>query len=103
MNRKLARNVQVDGTWYRPGDSPPPEVAERILNPKAWEDTEDRPEPALAAPVEQVPDGPLMEPPRTGSGSGLDAWKAYADQEKLAVPEGAKRDDIIAIVDAARE
>lgn len=100
MNRKLARNIQVDGTWYKPGDTPPPEVAERILNPKAWANAEDGP--AVESPF-QVADGPLMEPPRTGSGSGLEVWKAYAEQEKLTVPEGAKRDDIIAIVDAARE
>ena len=33
----------------------------------------------------------------------MDAWEAYAEQERLTVPENAKRDDIIAIVDAARE
>jgi hypothetical protein len=34
--RRLASSVNVDGTWYRPGDTVPPEVAAQITNPKAW-------------------------------------------------------------------
>lgn len=35
--KKLARAVNVDGEWYQPGgDDLPPEVAEKITNPKAW-------------------------------------------------------------------
>ncbi len=34
--RALARSVVIDGVSYVAGDVPPPEVAARITNPKAW-------------------------------------------------------------------
>lgn len=34
----VLRNVQVDGTWYRPGDVPPAEHAFRITNWRVWGD-----------------------------------------------------------------
>lgn len=34
--RKLAANVVVGGVTYAAGSVPPPEVAEKISNPKAW-------------------------------------------------------------------
>lgn len=43
---------------------------------------------------------PLVEPPRSGRGSGLGAWAAWAESLELEVPEGANRDDVIALVDA---
>lgn len=39
------------------------------------------------------------EPPRSGKGSGLDAWIAYAELLEIDVPEDATRDDVIALVD----
>lgn len=39
------------------------------------------------------------EPPRTGQGSGIAAWRKYAAQEGVEVPEGASRADIITLVD----
>lgn len=41
-----------------------------------------------------------VEPPRGGDGSGIDAWRAYATAKGLEVPDDAKREDIIALVDA---
>ena len=43
-------------------------------------------------------DGP---PPRTGRGSGKDAWVAYAAANDVTVADDASRDDIIAALDAA--
>lgn len=51
---------------------------------------------------EAVADGELVEPPRSGRGSGADAWAEYADNLGLLVPEGASRDDIIALVDESK-
>jgi hypothetical protein len=42
------------------------------------------------------------EPPRGGAGATTDAWAAYARTLGIDVPDDASRDDIIALVDAAR-
>lgn len=39
-------------------------------------------------------------PPLSGKGSGKGAWADYAEELGLSVPEGASRDDIVALVDA---
>lgn len=36
-SRTLARTVHIDGQVWRAGDTPPPEVAEKITNPAAWD------------------------------------------------------------------
>jgi hypothetical protein len=41
------------------------------------------------------------EPPRSGGGSGRDAWAAYAGELGINVADSMTRDDIIAAVDAA--
>lgn len=50
-----------------------------------------------------VPDGPWWsesgEPPRSGKGSGVEAWREYAASLGIEVPGDASRDDIIAVVD----
>lgn len=43
--------------------------------------------------------GEMEEPPRNGAGSGIAAWRAYADSLGIAT-EGLTRDEIIAAVDA---
>lgn len=40
------------------------------------------------------------EPPRGGEGATEEAWRAYATGLGIEVPEGAGRDDIVALVDA---
>ena len=47
----------------------------------------------------EQPDTPA-EPPRSGKGSGVDEWRAYAAARGVEVPDGAGRDDIIAAIDA---
>lgn len=93
---------------FGPGDEVPDWAAARVTNPKAWVDGV---RPAVAEPEPSDPgesgqsdaDG-LVEPPRSGKGSGLDAWRAYA--EKLEwfdeIPADATREDIIASIDAER-
>jgi len=47
-------------------------------------------------------EGDVVEPPRTGTGSTTDAWAAYAKATGIEVPDDAKRDDIIALVDGTK-
>lgn len=42
------------------------------------------------------------EPPRSGAGSGRDAWAAYAASKGINVPADAGRDQIIELVEAQR-
>jgi hypothetical protein len=103
--RTLNMHVHVDGVWYRPGATPPPEVAKRITNPDVWAGDAE-PEQATPAPGKDTGEatgGNLPEPPRAGKGSGTDAWLAYAKDQRIEVPEDAGRDDIIALVDARKE
>lgn len=70
---------------------------DRLNGPAATE------QPPLPAEVESDPDEDGgAEPPRSGRGSGLDAWVAYAEGVGIDIPEGASRDDVIALVDAQK-
>jgi hypothetical protein len=73
MTRKLIANVHIDGNWYRPGEVPPADVAERITNPKAW----DGDAPAPSDPVKSETQT-VKQPPRKGPGSGGPAWVEFA-------------------------
>jgi len=42
------------------------------------------------------------EPPRSGRGSGVEAWVAYAESLDLIVPEDPSRDEVIALVDDSK-
>lgn len=64
------------------------------------------PDSALAkrmAEVERAKAAEIPEPPRGGSGSGVDAWRDYAALTGVEVDDDMNRDDIIAAVDLARE
>lgn len=114
--RRLTTYVHVDGVEYGPSRQPPPEVAVRITNPDVWDgpvETEPpvppAPVPPVAPPVPPADEpgadgvgGALPEPPRSGRGSGLDAWLAFARQEGVEVPPDSERNDVIALVDANR-
>lgn len=95
MVRKLTAHVHVDGTWYRPGDTPPDDVAARITNPDVWDGpaasgTENTTPPAKvvaasdaasAAPATATGPSsaePVKQPPRSGPGSGGPAWIEFA-------------------------
>lgn len=75
---------------FGPGMDVPDDVAALITNPKAWAD--DTEAPAPAEPPSPVEEGP---PPRSGAGSGRDAWAAYAAANDFEVAADAGRDDII--------
>lgn len=62
----------------------------------------------VAAPVIPLPaEAPVNkvvseEPPRSGRGSGIEAWVTYAESLDLDVPDDASRDDVIALVDESK-
>jgi hypothetical protein len=70
---------------FGPDDEVPAWAAERVGD-HVWEDD--------AADS----DGP---PPKAGKGSSADAWVAYAQDNGVDVDADAKRDDIIAALEAA--
>lgn len=43
------------------------------------------------------------EPPRSGAGSGREAWAAYAATHGVEVTESMSRDDLVAAVEATKE
>lgn len=90
MARKLAYTVIVDEETFPVGTEETAELKAKIPNPVAWDGESKLPD---------EESGPT-EPPRSGRGSGEDAWRAYAEDLDLEVPDGASRDDIIALVDA---
>lgn len=100
MGRRLNATVYLQDEegvvrGFGPGDIVPDWVAEQITNPDVWVDDD----PASPTAVEDDGDdtGP---PPKTGKGSGVQAWREYAGTIGVAVPEDATRDDIIAAVEA---
>lgn len=101
---RLTGFVHVDGAVYGPDDEVPAEVAARITNPRAWEGgvlplTDDAGPAATSAADGDTP----TEPPRSGAGSGRDAWVAYAAARGLEVADDASRDQIITAVDKANQ
>lgn len=97
--------VQLSGT-FGPADDLPDWAAAAITNPDVW----DGDPPAASPAAEPAPpattgggDGDLVEPPRSGKGSGLEAWVAYAKDLGYDVAEGATREQIIAAIDAEKE
>ncbi|RPK74461.1 hypothetical protein [Streptomyces sp. ADI95-17] len=92
MSRRLIAYVHVAGVAYGPGDDVPPEAARRI-GAHAWagEDQDDGDQaPRLS-----------NAPPRSGRGSGVEAWRQYAEQHNVEVAADASREDIIAACEAA--
>ncbi|MEW1867040.1 hypothetical protein AB0420_02380 [Streptomyces caelestis] len=107
MARRLRTYVHVDGTAYGPGDDVPAEVAERIGD-HAWETDGDQDdgEPTVgytdpAAQQSTTPPNGGEAPPRSGRGSGVEAWRQFAEQNDLDVPADAGREDIIAAAEDA--
>ncbi|WP_406337373.1 hypothetical protein [Streptomyces sp. NBC_00649] len=93
MSRRLIAYVHVAGVAYGPGDEVPPEVAKRI-GAHAWADDDQD------ADDDQAP-AASEAPPRSGRGSGIEAWRAFAEQHGVDVAEDATRDDVIAACEAA--
>lgn len=82
MSRRLKFSVMIGSTVHEAGTEPGEDVAGQITNPDAW-------------------DGEGSgEPPRSGKGSGADAWRTYAESMGVTVDEDMSRDDIIAQLDS---
>lgn len=100
----VVRNPETQGVvTLRPGMKVPDwaedQVGDHLFKSKAQSDAAVEPQqstPPAPAPAQQQ-DG---QPPRAGRGSSLEAWAEYAAKVPIAVPEGATRDEIIALVDA---
>lgn len=81
MTRKLTAHVHIGDRWYRPGDSPPDDVAARITNPDVWDGPAPEVQSGIASPPDpsKQTDGPkVTQPPRKGPGSGGPAWIEFA-------------------------
>ena len=81
--------ARIGAHCFDGGEHPRPELAEPVAHdaPKGTQ------EPGKAADSEI--------PRKAGPGSGHDAWKAYAFAKGVELPEGSKRDEIIAALEAA--
>ena len=84
----LLRTVVASGEVFPAGTPRSGRAAEVVGDGSWWSG------PAVGASAPSV-----SEPPRTGRGSGLAAWSAYAASLGVEVPEGASRDDVIAAVE----
>jgi hypothetical protein len=127
VSRELSKVVVLNGTVYGPGyiNPPPDDVAARITNPIAWGDEPDSGKsPQGAEPVEapvvaspgdgevtspdpipapaDEPKPTVPEPPRSGAGSGITAWRAFADANDVDYEADATRDEIIVACEQAK-
>lgn len=93
--RRLIAYVHVDGVPYGPGDKVPPAVAKKIGD-HAWTDADEVP-----AQDAEGSGGDVEAPPRSGRGSGVDAWLAFAEQHGVGTDSDMSRDDVIAACEAA--
>ncbi|MFF9690233.1 hypothetical protein [Streptomyces sp. NPDC014623] len=100
--RRLNTFVHVGGVAYGPGTDVPPEVAEKI-GAHAWESADDQDDGAQVGFEDPTtPQPPGDEPPaRSGRGSGIDAWRKFAEQSGVEYDTDASRDEIIAACEAA--
>ena len=99
MARRLIAYVHVDGVAYGPDSKVPADVAKRIGD-HAWTDADQDDGAEQQTGGGQSPT-PVEAPPRSGRGSGVDAWRAFAEQHELDVAADASREDIIAAAEAA--
>jgi hypothetical protein len=106
MARRLHSYVHVDGVAYGPDSDVPAEVAKRIGD-HAWTDDSDQDgdEPADVGftdpTAQQSPTGAGEAPPRSGRGSGIEAWRTFAEQNGVGTDSDMSREDIIAACEAA--
>ncbi|MGW2708070.1 hypothetical protein ACWC4J_03605 [Streptomyces sp. NPDC001356] len=105
MARRLRTFVHVDGNAYGPDSEVPPEVAEQIGD-HAWEDDADQGDDGEPGDVGyadpnagQQPARGVEAPPRSGRGSGVDAWRAYAEANGYDTDDDMSRDDVIALLE----
>lgn len=88
---------------FGPGEDLPDWAAEQITNPDVWDgDLPAHLQEGSQEPGEQKPpekDAQVgEEPPRSGKGSSVAAWKAYAASRGVTVEEDATRERIIDLI-----
>ncbi|MFJ9468332.1 hypothetical protein [Streptomyces caniferus] len=92
------RDLQGRTVVFGPGGDVPAWAAKQITNPKAWGDAAD----TVGVPPVPTPPGVGVEvPPRSGKGSGVEAWRAFAERKGVDVDQDATREDVIAACEAA--
>lgn len=87
---------------FHKGAEPPAKVVAMIKNPGVWADPEEAAAVAEAFRAEGEPEEVTAdeedgseEPPRSGRGSGRDAWAAFAADRGVHVEDEDTRDDIV--------
>jgi hypothetical protein len=107
MARRLNTHVHVAGAWYGPDDTVPDDVAGKIGD-HAWADDDQDDggtvgftDPADGDQGNGGEGGGVEAPPRSGRGSGVEAWRTFAEQNALDVADDASREDIIAAAEQA--
>ncbi|MDN4174729.1 hypothetical protein QWY28_17340 [Nocardioides sp. SOB77] len=78
---------------FQAGDTLPAWAAKKVDNPGAFVDD--------GTSADQTEDETGAPPPRSGRGSGVDAWRAYAAAHDVDVDDDATREDVIDALDAA--
>lgn len=96
---KLNTHVTVHDENYAPhtfgpADELPDWAARKITNPNVWDGNAPQFE-----DVDELNEDDENEPSRSGRGSGLPVWQAYAKSLNIEFPADADRNAIIALVD----
>ncbi|TDB98259.1 hypothetical protein E1091_07840 [Micromonospora fluostatini] len=109
----MVRPVSVDGAWYGPDDEVPDTVARRIRNPKAWVDGvmpdlgdgkgDDKADGDTPPADDEAGKGKtrVPAPPRSGPGSGKDAWRAFLGASNVEYDPEAGQRELIATAERA--
>lgn len=100
MVRRLNTFVHVDGVPYGPEDDVPAKVARRI-GAHAWADAPDAQDDGDDQDDGDASGGDVEAPPRSGRGSGIEAWRQFAEQNDVGTDSDMSREDIIAACEAA--
>lgn len=91
--------VSKDGTrrqWLAPGDEVPAWARLDDRNLQGGDDGE-----PVSQATQQASGGDVPEPSRSGRGSGLEAWRSFAESRGVSVDSDMSRDDVIAACEQA--
>jgi hypothetical protein len=124
-DKKATVNFTHQGVWYGPdyGDGTVPAEVAKQVGPHVFGEYPEQVDVA-EAPVEDVKNAPASEgrderlgqeaqsggapddvvgsaPPKAGPGSGVDAWRTYAEANGVEVDEDASRTEVIDAVEKA--
>ena len=108
MARRLRGYVHVDGKAYGPGDDVPAEVAD-LIGAHAWADGTvddgdgdgETEQVGFTDPRADSMTNGVEAPPRSGRGSGIEAWRTFLADREVNVDADASREDMIAAAEQA--